>query len=46
MRDALHIITTGGYAGLTARELPELLKTVTPEATLHGMRIIGETNAG
>jgi type III pantothenate kinase len=46
MRDALHTIATGGYAHLMARELPELLGTVSPEATLHGMRIIGETNGG
>lgn len=45
MRDALHTIATGGYAHLMARELPDLLRTVTPEATLQGMRIIGETNA-
>jgi type III pantothenate kinase len=39
----LHVVATGGYATLISAKLPEI-KTVHPNLTLEGLRIIGNLN--
>jgi type III pantothenate kinase len=39
----VHVVATGGYAGLIAARLPEI-KLVQPNLTLEGLRIIGNLN--
>jgi type III pantothenate kinase len=40
-----HVVATGGYAQLIAREVPEI-EAVHPNLTLEGLRIIANRNAG
>ena len=41
----LHVVATGGYAKLIARDLPQV-KTVCPNLTLEGLRILGWEHFG
>ncbi len=43
-RGRVHVVATGGYAGLLARKMPEIA-AVHPGLTLEGLRIIGNRNA-
>lgn len=43
-RGKLHVIATGGYAALIARQLPEI-EEVHPGLTLEGLRLIANLNA-
>jgi len=43
-RRRVHVIATGGYAGLIAKRLPEI-DSVHPNLTLEGLRIIGNLNS-
>jgi type III pantothenate kinase len=40
-----HLVATGGYAQLIARELPEI-EAVHPNLTLEGLRIVANRNTG
>jgi type III pantothenate kinase len=42
-RKKVHVVATGGYAQLIARELPEI-ETVHPHITLEGLRIVANLN--
>ena len=42
-RGDVHVVATGGYAGLIARSLPEI-EAVHPGLTLEGLRIVGNLN--
>jgi len=44
-RRKVHIVATGGYAQLIARELPEI-HAVHPHLTLEGLRIVANLNCG
>jgi type III pantothenate kinase len=44
-RKRVHIVATGGYAQLIARELPEI-QAVHPHLTLEGLRIVANLNCG
>lgn len=44
-RKKVHIVATGGYAQLIARELPEI-HAVHPHLTLEGLRIVANLNCG
>jgi hypothetical protein len=43
LRKKVHIVATGGYAQLIARELPEI-DAVNPHLTLEGLRIVANLN--
>jgi type III pantothenate kinase len=43
-RRKVHIVATGGYAQLIARELPEI-RAVHPHLTLEGLRIAANLNS-
>jgi pantothenate kinase type III len=42
-RRKVRVIATGGYAGLIARQLPEI-EAVHPNLTLEGLRIVANLN--
>ena len=44
-RKKVHMVATGGYAQLIARELPEI-HAVHPHLTLEGLRIVANLNYG
>jgi type III pantothenate kinase len=44
-RKKVHIVATGGYAQLIARELPEI-RAAHPHLTLEGLRLVGNLNRG